>query len=138
MDHGINYASPCRAEVLRLTDWSRCRSGLDPVGGHVLETSIAALAYRARQLGGPAGRRTAEWPIQKNARSRFSAERRCPSGPTRIRLIARVAREPARSTTFPWTPRGPATSRAVGLGRVLLSPTPQNRGLILGHERRGS
>jgi NADPH2:quinone reductase len=72
MDHGINYASAdVAAEVLRLTDGRGVELVVDPVGGHVLETSIAALAYRGRiSWVGRAGReeRPPEvWPImQKN------------------------------------------------------------------------
>ena len=72
MDHGINYASAdVAAEVLRLTDGRGVDLVVDPVGGHVLETSIAALAYRGRvSWVGRAGReeRPPEvWPImQKN------------------------------------------------------------------------
>ena len=72
MDHGINYASAdVAAEVLRLTDGRGVELVVDPVGGHVLETSIAAVAYRGRiSWVGRAGReeRPPEvWPImQKN------------------------------------------------------------------------
>ncbi len=73
MDHGINYASAdVAAEVLRLTDGRGVELVVDPVGGHVLETSIAAVAYRGRiSWVGRAGREERlpdVWPImQKNA-----------------------------------------------------------------------
>jgi NADPH2:quinone reductase len=72
MDHGINYAhADVAKEVLALTDRRGVDLVVDPVGGHTLEASIAALAYRGRiSWVGRAGReeRPPEvWPImQKN------------------------------------------------------------------------
>jgi NADPH:quinone reductase len=73
LDHGINYASDDVAEeVMRLTEGRGVDLVVDPVGGRVLEASIAALAYRGRvSWVGRAGREQQPpdvWPImQKNA-----------------------------------------------------------------------
>lgn len=72
LDHPINYAtSDVAAEVMEITDGKGADLVVDPVGGKVLETSIAALAYRGRiSWVGRAGRDDAVpdvWPIaQKN------------------------------------------------------------------------
>ena len=49
LDAGINYAqSNLVAEVMRLTDKRGVHVVLDPVGGHVLEQSIASAGHRGR------------------------------------------------------------------------------------------
>ncbi len=104
MDHGINYSkADVASEVLRLTDRRGVDLVVDPVGGHVLEGSIASLAYRGRvSWVGRAGREERPpvvWPLmEKNASitgvflgAEFAAN------PVRTRkmvegLISRVAR----------------------------------------------
>jgi NADPH2:quinone reductase len=73
VDHGVNYVDgdPV-SEILRLTERRGVNLAVDPVGGHTLEQSIAALAYRGRiSWVGQAGReadRPEVWPImQRNA-----------------------------------------------------------------------
>ncbi len=72
LDHGINYATADVAtEVRRITDGRGVDLVVDPVGGHTLEGSIEALAYRGRvSWVGRAGRDEQApevWPImQKN------------------------------------------------------------------------
>ncbi len=73
MDHGINYATTDVATRVReLTNGHGVDLALDPVGGSVLESSIASLAYRGRvSWVGQAGRdasNPAVWPLmEKNA-----------------------------------------------------------------------
>jgi NADPH2:quinone reductase len=73
VDHGVNYVDgDAVSEVLRLTDRKGVNLVVDPVGGHTLEQSIAALAYRGRiSWVGQAGReaeRPEVWPLmQRNA-----------------------------------------------------------------------
>jgi NADPH2:quinone reductase len=73
LDHPINYATgDVVAETLALTDGRGVDLVVDPVGGRVLERSIAALAYRGRiSWVGRAGRddRVPDvWPLaMKNA-----------------------------------------------------------------------
>jgi NADPH2:quinone reductase len=140
MDHGINYASAdVAAEVLRLTDGRGVDLVVDPVGGHVLESGIAALAYRGRlSWVGRAGRdeRPPEvWPImQKNATITgvfLGAEMAMRPDRTRHmieNLIARVAAGELRvviDRTFPLADAAEAhryiESRRA-FGRVLLEP----------------
>lgn len=72
MDHGINSrTADIVSEVMRLTERRGVDLVVDPIGGRVLELSIASLAYRGRiSWVGRAGRdeKTPEvWPImQKN------------------------------------------------------------------------
>jgi NADPH:quinone reductase len=140
MDHGINYASvDVAAEVLRLTDGRGVDLVVDPVGGRVLETSIAALAYRGRvSWVGRAWRdeRPPEvWPImQRNGTITgvfLGAE--MAMGPERTqrmieRLLASVAAGELRvviDRTFPLADAAEAhryiESRRA-FGRVLLEP----------------
>jgi NADPH2:quinone reductase len=68
VDHPINYvANDLATEVHRVTDGKGVDLVVDPVGGRVLETSIASLAYRGRiSWVGQAGRdeRPPEiWPL---------------------------------------------------------------------------
>jgi NADPH:quinone reductase len=73
LDHPINYASAdVVREVMNATDGRGADLVVDPVGGRVLETSIASLAYRGRvSWVGRAGRDDAVpdvWPLAlKNA-----------------------------------------------------------------------
>lgn len=91
MHHGVDYTrADVAAEVLRLTGGHGADLVVDPVGGHTLEASIAALAYRGRiSWVGRAGRedRPPEvWPImQKNG------------SVTGVFLGAEMARNPART-----------------------------------------
>jgi NADPH2:quinone reductase len=140
MDHGINYASgDVVREVLAFTERVGVDLVVDPVGGHTLETSIAALAYRGRiSWVGRAGRDERPpdvWPImQKNASLTgvfLGAE--MARNPRRIRpmierLIERVAKGELAvviDRTFPLSEAGEAhryiESRRA-FGRVLLVP----------------
>jgi NADPH2:quinone reductase len=70
LDHPVNYATRDVAdEVMQLTDGRGVELVVDPVGGTVLESSIAALAYRGRiSWVGRAGRADAVpdvWPIAR-------------------------------------------------------------------------
>ncbi len=58
LDHGINYArDSVVAQVMKVTDNKGVDLVVDPVGGPVLESSIASLGYRGRiSLVGQAGR----------------------------------------------------------------------------------
>jgi len=91
VDHGINYATTdVVAEVLAATERRGADLVVDPVGGRVLEASIAALAYRGRiSWVGRAGREDRPpdvWPImQKNGSL------------TGVFLGAEMARDPART-----------------------------------------
>jgi NADPH:quinone reductase len=73
LDHPVNYASAdVVREVMNATDGRGADLVVDPVGGRVLETSIASLAYRGRvSWVGRAGRDDAVpdvWPLAlKNA-----------------------------------------------------------------------
>jgi NADPH2:quinone reductase len=73
MDDGINYATgDVLRQVMALTDGRGVDLVVDPVGGHTLESSIAALAYRGRiSWVGNAGREERPpqvWQMmQKNA-----------------------------------------------------------------------
>ena len=73
MDHGINYATKNVAtEVREITNGKGVDLVVDPVGGAVLESSIACLGYRGRiSWVGQAGREAhnpAVWPLmEKNA-----------------------------------------------------------------------
>ena len=58
LDHGVNYRThdPVR-EVMRITEGRGCDVVVDPVGGTVLQGSLACLAYRGRAITvGNAGR----------------------------------------------------------------------------------
>jgi NADPH2:quinone reductase len=73
LDHPVNYAtSDVAASVMDITDGRGADLVVDPVGGSVLEASIAALAYRGRiSWVGRAGREPRPpdvWPLAyKNA-----------------------------------------------------------------------
>jgi NADPH2:quinone reductase len=73
LDHPVNYASADVAhEVMNVTEGRGVDLVVDPVGGRVLETSIACLAYRGRvSWVGRAGRDSTVpdvWPLaMKNA-----------------------------------------------------------------------
>jgi NADPH2:quinone reductase len=90
MDHGIDYVhGDLVAEVMAVTDGRGADLVVDPVGGHTLEASIAALAYRGRiSWVGRAGREARPpeiWPImQKNGSL------------TGVFLGAEMARNPTR------------------------------------------
>jgi NADPH2:quinone reductase len=140
MDHGVNYAkADVATEVLRLTDGRGADLVVDPVGGHTLEGSIGALAYRGRiSWVGRAGREERPpdvWPImQKNAsitgvflgvEMARNPER---TRPLIERLIARVASGELQvviDRTFPLADAAEAhryiESRRA-FGRVLLIP----------------
>ncbi|MEX1022621.1 MAG: zinc-binding dehydrogenase, partial [Dehalococcoidia bacterium] len=58
LDHGVNYrTADAVAEVMRITEGRGVDLAVDPVGGSVLQGSLAALAYRGRAITvGNAGR----------------------------------------------------------------------------------
>ncbi len=140
LDHGVNYATAdVVREVLALTDRKGVNLVVDSVGGHTLEASIAALAYRGRiSWVGRAGREDHVpdiWPImQRNASITgvfLGAEMALDPGRTHAligRLLDRVASGELRvavDRTFPLADAAGAhryiESRRA-FGRVLLVP----------------
>ncbi|MEA3216964.1 MAG: NADPH:quinone reductase [Acidimicrobiia bacterium] len=140
MDHGINYATgDLLREVLAVTERTGVDLVVDPVGGRVLEQSIAALAYRGRiSWVGRAGRDEHPpdiWPLmQKNGSITgvfLGAEMGRNPKRTRAmieRLIGRVANGELAvviDRTFPLSEAAEAhryiESRRA-FGRVLLTP----------------
>ena len=140
LDHPINYATAdVVREVMNVTDGRGVDLVVDPVGGRVLETSIASLAYRGRiSWVGRAGRDDAVpdvWPLaMKNATLTgvfLGAEMMMM--PERVRplvaeLLERVARGELRvaiDRTFPLADAEEAHRYIEGrqaFGRVLLIP----------------
>ena len=140
LDHPINYATAdVVREVMNVTDGRGVDLVVDPVGGRVLETSIASLAYRGRiSWVGRAGRDDAVpdvWPLaMKNATLTgvfLGAEMMMM--PERVRplvaeLLEKVARGELRvaiDRTFPLADAEEAHRYIEGrqaFGRVLLIP----------------
>jgi NADPH2:quinone reductase len=140
LDHPVNYASvDVVREVMNVTDGRGVDLVVDPVGGRVLETSIASLAYRGRiSWVGRAGRDDAVpdvWPLaMKNATLTgvfLGAEMMMM--PERVRplvadLLEKVARGELRvaiDRTFPLADAEEAHRYIEGrqaFGRVLLIP----------------
>ncbi|HKA85416.1 MAG TPA: zinc-binding alcohol dehydrogenase family protein [Acidimicrobiales bacterium] len=140
LDHPINYAAAdVVREVLNVTDGRGVELVVDPVGGRVLETSIASLAYRGRiSWVGRAGRDDGVpdvWPLaRKNATLTgvfLGAEMMMM--PERVRplvaeLLGKVARGELRvaiDRTFPLADAEGAHRYVEGrqaFGRVLLVP----------------
>jgi NADPH2:quinone reductase len=140
LDRPINYASAdVVGEVMALTDGRGVDLVVDPVGGRVLETSVAALAYRGRiSWVGRAGRDDEPpdvWPIaMKNGTLTgvfLGAEMML--RPERVRplvagLLERVAQGELRvviDRTFPLAEAAEAHRYIEGrqaFGRVLLLP----------------
>ena len=140
LDHAINYATADVAdEVMRLTERRGVDLVVDPVGGRVLEGSIAALAYRGRiSWVGRAARDDHVpdvWPIaRKNATLTgvfLGAEMMMRTERTRALvadLLERVARGDLRvviDSTFPLAEAAEAhgyIESRQAFGRVLLIP----------------
>jgi NADPH2:quinone reductase len=140
LDHPINYAATdVVREVMNVTDGRGVDLVVDPVGGRVLEASIASLAYRGRvSWVGRAGRDAAVpdvWPLaMKNATLTgvfLGAEMMMM--PERVRplvaeMLERVARGELRvaiDSTFPLADAAGAHRYIEGrqaFGRVLLIP----------------
>jgi NADPH2:quinone reductase len=140
LDHPVNYASAdVVREVMNVTDGRGVDLVVDPVGGRVLETSVASLAYRGRiSWVGRAGRDDAVpdvWPLaMKNATLTgvfLGAEMMMM--PERVRplvaeLLEKVARGELRvaiDRTFPLADAEEAHRYIEGrqaFGRVLLVP----------------
>jgi NADPH2:quinone reductase len=140
LDHPVNYATAdVVREVMNVTDGRGVDLVVDPVGGRVLETSIASLAYRGRICWvGRAGRDVAVpdvWPLaMKNATLTgvfLGAEMLMM--PERVRplvaeLLEKVARGELRvaiDRTFPLADAEEAHRYIEGrqaFGRVLLIP----------------
>jgi NADPH:quinone reductase len=140
LDHPINYvATDVVREVMHVTDGRGVDLVVDPVGGRVLEASIASLAYRGRvSWVGRAGRDAAVpdvWPLaMKNATLTgvfLGAEMMVM--PERVRplvaeMLERVARGELRvaiDSTFPLADAAGAHRYIEGrqaFGRVLLIP----------------
>jgi NADPH2:quinone reductase len=140
LDHPVNYATADVVhEVMNVTDGRGVDLVVDPVGGRVLETSIAALAYRGRvSWVGRAGRDDLVpdiWPLAlKNAtltgvflaaEMMMMPER---TGPLVAQLLERVASGELRvaiDRTFPLADAAAAHSfieSRQAFGRVLLIP----------------
>ncbi|HET6663182.1 MAG TPA: zinc-binding dehydrogenase [Acidimicrobiales bacterium] len=140
LDHPINYASANVVhEVMNATDGRGVDLVVDPVGGRVLETSIASLAYRGRvSWVGRAGRDDTVpdvWPLaMKNAtltgvflgaEMMMMPER---TGPLVAELLERVANGELRvaiDRTFPLADAAEAhryIESRQAFGRVLLIP----------------
>ena len=140
LDHPVNYATAdVVREVMNVTDGRGVDLVVDPVGGRVLETSVASLAYRGRiSWVGRAGRDDAVpdvWPLaRKNATLTgvfLGAEMLMM--PERVRplvaeLLEKVARGELRvaiDRTFPLADAEEAHRYIEGrqaFGRVLLIP----------------
>ena len=140
LDHPVNYAAAdVVREVMNVTDGRGVDLVVDPVGGRVLETSVASLAYRGRiSWVGRAGRDDAVpdvWPLaRKNATLTgvfLGAEMLMM--PERVRplvaeLLEKVARGELRvaiDRTFPLADAEEAHRYIEGrqaFGRVLLIP----------------
>jgi NADPH:quinone reductase len=140
LDHPVNYASgDVVHEVMNATDGRGVDLVVDPVGGRVLETSIASLAYRGRvSWVGRAGRDDTVpdvWPLAlKNAtltgvflgaEMMMQPER---TGPLVADLLERVASGELRvaiDRTFPLADAAEAhryIESRQAFGRVLLIP----------------
>ena len=139
-DHGINYREKdLAAETMRLTEGHGADLVVDPVGGKVLEDSIAALAYRGRiSWVGQAGRddETPQiWPIMQRNGSITGVFLGAEMGkmPQRVRpmiekLIDRIASgelQVVLDREFPLSEAGDAhryIESRQAFGRVLLVP----------------
>lgn len=140
LDHPINYVTgDVAAEVMTLTDRRGVDLVVDPVGGRILETSIAALAYRGRiSWVGRAGREDTPadiWPIaQKNgsltgvflgAEMMFQPQRTHALVAELLQRVARGELRVAIDRTFPLAEAAEAhryIESRQAFGRVLLIP----------------
>jgi NADPH2:quinone reductase len=142
LDVGINYtACDVAAEVMRLTDGRGADLVVDPVGGHTLEVSIDALAYRGRiSWVGNAGDRAGEvrpnvWRLmEKNATlTALFLAMEMSRNPQRVHdmiadLIDRVASNELQvviDRTFPLSAAAEAhlyAETASRVGRILIVP----------------
>jgi NADPH:quinone reductase len=140
LDHPINYAvTDVVREVMNVTDGRGVDLVVDPVGGRVLEASIASLAYRGRiSWVGRAGRDAAVpdvWPLaMKNAtltgvflgaEMMMMPERVRPLVAEMLEKVARGELRVAIDSTFPLADAAGAHRYIEGrqaFGRVLLIP----------------
>ncbi len=140
LDHPVNYAAAdVVREVMNVTEGRGVDLVVDPVGGRVLETSIASLAYRGRiSWVGRAGRDDAVpdvWPLaMKNAtltgvflgaEMMIMPERVRPLVAEMLEKVARGELRVAIDRTFPLADAEEAHRYIEGrqaFGRVLLIP----------------